>query len=355
MDRLLRILIAGDWQWRQYEPAFSDALRAAGHEVLQYAMASHFRGVIGKVQQALPILPSPALRRLNRELLGLLRDQRPDVLLTWRCTHVLPSLIEKANEMGIVTVSYNNDDAFNASPSISWRRRRYWHRYLQCLRHCHANMVYRPVNTMEAKAHGARNVHVLKPYFIPDYDRPLELSAEERLRFECDVVFVGHYEADGREGYLQALVDAGVHVRIFGGKYWTPEVLGRHASYFGEVSLANGEDYTRALCGAKICLAFLSKTNRDVYTRRCFEIPACGRLLLCERTAAMMEMFVDGEEAVFFSDRDELVKKVLWLLSHPEEIEAIADSGMKRVWADGHDVSSRAREFVGILQEDRLV
>ena len=76
---------------------------------------------------------------------------------------------------------------------------------------------------------------------------------------------------------------------------------------------------------------FLSKMNRDVYTRRCFEIPAMKKLLLCERSEDMQEMFVEDKEAVFFSDKLELLEKVKWLLANPTIINDIAEAGFQRV------------------------
>ena len=71
--------------------------------------------------------------------------------------------------------------------------------------------------------------------------------------------------------------------------------------YFAPIEPVFGDDYAKALCGAKVCLAFLSKLNRDSYTRRCFEIPACGNVMLAERTADLCRMFKEDEEACFFS------------------------------------------------------
>ena len=114
---------------------------------------------------------------------------------------------------------------------------------------------------------------------------------------------------------------------------------------------AYGDDYVKALQGGKVCLVFLSKLNRDTYTRRCFEIPACGRVMLAERTTDLQKMFKEDEEACFFSTNDELVKKVRWLLDNPDARQRIADAGRQRVWVDGHDVMSRAGEFLNHIQE----
>lgn len=344
----MKILIAGNWGWYHMEPAFADAMIKIGHEVVPFAFKDYFHGRSGHYQSALPLLTGPALLKLNIALLEIVSSTKPDLVLVWNGTHVLPRTLRRIKSAGHHLVSYNNDDPFGhlKHDKGPWHHRFLWHWYLKSLKEYDVNFVYRTVNINEAVSFGARNVHVLKPYFIPGQDDPVELSDAEKRKSGCDVVFIGHYESDGREEYLRGLVNAGAHVRLYGGKYWTSEVLGDLAAYFGDIAPVYGNDYAKALCGAKMCLAVLSKMNRDTYTRRCFEIPACGRLLLCERTDDMKEMFIEGEEAVFFSSKEELVEKATWLLKHPMEIERIAEAGRRRVWADGHDVISRAKQFI---------
>jgi spore maturation protein CgeB len=221
---------------------------------------------------------------------------------------------------------------------------------LKGLKEFDVNFVFRQINVSEAILAGAANVRVLMPYFVRGLHRPKRLDAEDRERYECDAVFVGHYEPDGRERYLYALVDAGLHVRLFGGSYWG-HILGKYEAYFGKVPAVSGEEYTKALCGAKMCLSFLSKLNRDTYTTRCFEIPACGQLLLCERTADLQRIFKEDKEAVFFSSPDELARKALWLKSRPAEAMAIAKAGMDRIIGDGHEVEDRVRQMLEDIEE----
>lgn len=355
-DRRMKILIAGNWCWFQYEKVFAKALKKLGNVVVPFSFSDFFQVNLGHFQSAIPF-PGPALWKLNRALLKMVRDSHPDVVLVWRGTHLLPRTLRLIKAAGVLTVSYNNDDPFGplVHGNTPWHHHFLWMWYLRCLKDFDLNFMYRSVNVHEAISFDARNVHVLKPYFIPEHHHPVVLTALDKQRFSCDVVFVGHYEPDGREEYLRSLVNAGLHVRLFGGQYWTKEVLGGHSSYFGDVFPVNGDEYAKALCGAKMCLSFLSKMNRDTYTRRCFEIPACGRLLLSERTDDLKEMFIEGKEAVFFSSKEELVEKAVWLSNHPDEIERIAEAGRKRVWADRHDVVNRAKQFLTLVSENSPV
>jgi len=198
---------------------------------------------------------------------------------------------------------------------------------------------------------GARHADVLLPYFVPWQHRPVTLSREEILLYGTDVVFVGHYEPDGREECISALINAGINVKIWGGEYWNKKVLGDLYYVLAPIIPAYGDQYAKVLCSSNICLAFLSKLNRDSYTRRCFEIPACGRVMLAERTYDLMNMFKDNEEACFFSSNEELITKAKWLLENPDIREKIARAGMNRVWADGHDIHSRVNVFLNSIKK----
>jgi glycosyltransferase involved in cell wall biosynthesis len=140
-----------------------------------------------------------------------------------------------------------------------------------------------------------------------------------------------------------------MRVKLWGGHYWSRAVLGDLYDHLAPIVPAEGDAYAKALCGAKICLCFLSKLNRDTYTRRCFEIPACGKVMLAERTEDLMRLFKEDEEACFFSSPEELVRKAQWLINNPDIRERIAQAGLRRVWADGHDVASRANYFLSVV------
>ena len=285
-------MIVGAWRWLQYEEAFSYGLELNGVVVTKLVTSQFFQGYLGRLQQALP-LPGIALLTLNRVIISQALSDRPDFILFWRPTHVLPSTLKKLTRLGFQTVSYNNDDPFGPRlhGNAPWHHHWLWFWYLRCLRAFSKNFFYRRVNCEEALAHGTAHADVLMPYFIPWKDRPVELTLEDQARFGTDVAFAGHYEPDGRDISIQALINANVQVKVWGGQYWHRSCLRDVCDRTLPIRPADGENYVKALCGAKICLAFLSKLNRDSYTRRCFEIPACGRLMFSEGSDALRQSF----------------------------------------------------------------
>jgi len=345
----MKILIVGKWIWPQYENSFSKALESFGHKVHPFFSENFFpNSFFGKAQRMLPPLTGPALLKLNWKVWRIVRKEKFDLVLFWRPTHILPILINSINHSGVSTVSYNNDDPFGPSvgTDLPWHHKFLWFWYLKGLKSFNYNFFYRKINCDEALEYGAKHARVMMPYFIPWRDRPIKLTKDEILRFSTDIVFIGHYENDGREIYIKEILKYGYNFKLYGGKYWSQKVLGEYYEKLSPIETIEGDEYTKALIGSKICLCFLSKLNRDQYTRRCFEIPACRKLLLSERTKDLSEIFEEDKEACFFSSVDELIEKIDWLLKTPGLIDEISEAGYKKVINNNYDVYSRANEFL---------
>ena len=90
-----------------------------------------------------------------------------------------------------------------------------------------------------------------------------------------------------------------------------------------------GEDYARALSGAKVGLGFLRKVCPDQHTTRTFEIPACGSLLLAEPDRRASEILTEGKEAEFFASTEELLDKVKFYCGNESARRRIAQGGHK--------------------------
>jgi spore maturation protein CgeB len=112
-----------------------------------------------------------------------------------------------------------------------------------------------------------------------------------------------------------------------------------------------GADYRQAVCGTKIALGFLSSLNRDTYTRRNFEVPAMGTMMLSQYSDDLNRLFDEGVDIEFFRSPEELLSKARHYLTHDDEREAVARAGRARVERDGHDVDSRMVEMLDVLRD----
>ncbi len=297
----LRVLLVGEWHSDIHEEAWRAGLVARGHEVHGVAWHTRFGGgsplshFVGRVQNKLGT--GPAVWRLNAQIVREGRRFRPDAVILYRPTLVIPVTLRALRRVspGVVIATYNNDDPFGErAPWMLWRH--YW----PLVRLADVNMVYRHKNVRELESLGARNVALVRSHYVPERHRPIPVTADERTRLSADVVFIGHYEPDGRREYLRAVAESGVDFKLFGPD-WNRAPAEPWLARFRPVVPLRGEQYVRSIAAARIALCLFSGSNNDTYTRRVFEITAIGAMLVSQRTDDMLEMFREGQEAEYFS------------------------------------------------------
>jgi spore maturation protein CgeB len=243
-----------------------------------------------------------------------------------------------------VLVGYNNDDPF--SPRYPFW---YWRHFIHAIPVYDLVLAYRLHNVSDFAGAGAARVHLLRSWFVPERDFKLDIEKK------YDVVFVGHAEDDGRQEILETIVESGYSLGLFGPSHYWESRLQNSAGlkHLLPVCPVWGADYNRVLNEGKVALCFFSALNRDTYTRRCFEIPASGTVMLAQYSEDLASLFTPDEEAVFFHNGEELVAKLKWLLENDDIRHRIADAGLQKVHDAGHDVNSRVRQLLDWCAEAR--
>lgn len=358
MKNSLKIVVVGDWHSELHEATVCHAFETLGHEVLKFAWHNYFKSGAGfidafnkKAQNR--FVTGPIVYKLNRDLIKAAIDFSPDVIFVYRGTHITAgTLREIKKQLPTVTlVGYNNDDPFaDGHPYSLWRH------FFKAVPAYDLMLAYRHHNLDDFLRAGAKRVELLRSWYFSERNYPVTLSSEDKREYECDVVFVGHYEADGRKQYLEELVRQGFRLKLYGPGYdWDPVLKNSpELQPLIPVRLVWGEEYNKALCGAKVALCFLSKLNRDTYTRRCFEIPATETLMLSEYTSDLASLYKEGAEADFFRNKDELIKKLSLYLGDEQLRKSVALNGYRRVMADGHDVVSRMKQLLEWVAKIKL-
>lgn len=352
----MRFLIVGDWHSNLHEEVISSTLCDMGFEISRFPW-HHYFSFSGKsfivktyIRFQNKYIFGPIVKKINSDLICQAINFRPDIIFIYRGTHIhckTIKLLRKRNP-GVLIIGYNNDDPFANGHSFGL-----WRHFIKSLKEYDLSLAYRHSNLIDFKAAGAKRVELLRSWYVPELNYPCKLSLDFYNKYKCDVVFIGHYENDIRLSCLEEVVKRGWRLRIFGHqKGWDAALKASPIlSGMAPVHTVWGEDYNAALCGAKIALCFLSKLNRDTYTRRCFEIPASGTLLLSERTADLESLFIPGEEADFFSSPHELGNKLDFYLNDERRLQSVAASGHAKVKSAGHDNKSRMNLLLNWLRQ----
>jgi spore maturation protein CgeB len=300
---------------------------------------------------------------------------------------VLPEAIDEIKAMGIITVNWYCNGSYQLhlvseiAPHYDW-----------CLVpekfriNDYVAMGARPIYCQEAA-----NPNIYKPYDLP---------------VEFDVTFVGQAYGE-RPTYIKYLLDHGIDVRVWGWGWqnFSPEAVAadnslmRRAANIGRALLTPagwqavrrrltnlvaapsekaGEEYVERVTlpapilggilsdeemiqmysRSRINIGFSSCGNtheteeRIVQVRlRDFEVPMSGGFYMVEYMEELEEFFGIGKEIVCYTDKDDLVDKIKYYLSHDDEREAIRKAGYERCLRD-HTWHKR---FETVFQEMELV
>lgn len=351
----MKILVVGSWHSNIYEEAVYNALNKLSHDVYKFSWREYFNNfqyddisLLAKFSYEFrdKFSIGNIINKINNELLKKIKDIMPEVVFIYRGTHIKKETLLRIKQINenVLIVGYNNDDPFsNKAFKPLWRH------FKKCIPYYDINFVYRHGNIDEYKAVGAKNVYLLRAYYIKEKNYRIGLDEKDRKKYESDVVLIAHYESDGREKYLEEILEKGFRLKLFGSGWNNVIRKSRTLFPFYPVFVVRGDEYNKALSGTKIALCFLSKLNRDTYTRRCFEIPATKTLMLSEYTDDLNSMFREGIEAEYFRNKEEMIEKIRYYLSNDDKREEIAQNGYNRVVEDGHDVVSRMKYAMDII------
>lgn len=289
---------------------------------------------------------------INTWVLGTARAYRPDLVWAEKQEDLTPETLAGLRATGAHLVHFTPDPYF----SLNWKRTAAMDAALPLF----DTLVYcKRYEQADYEAAGPQTVYMPLGY-AEDVHRPLPSSDPQ---WACAAGFLGGWEPR-RERLLDVVAESGTDLKVWGG-YWDHTrdgrwTLRRHlilnqlagdAPYriIRRPTLARtlqggevyGDDYARALTGARIGLGFLRAVCPDQHTTRTFEIPACGSLLLADRTDEHQAFFEEGVEADFFSSEDELVDKVRFYASNESTRARLAAAGLERCHRSGYAYAER--------------
>ena len=302
--------------------------------------------------------------RINQSVLEAAAAFAPTLVWAEKQEHLRPDTLETLRRGGARLVHFTPDPYF----SLAWKRTALMDAAIgqfDVLAYC------KSYERADYEALGKPLIYLPLGY-CDETHRPLPSPDP---RWGCALGFLGGWEPR-REQLLRAVAEAVPDLKIWGGYWdflrdgrWSPrrrlilQQLAGGAPFTirkderlaaawqgGEVY---ADDYARALTASHIGLGFLRQVCPDQHTTRTFEIPACGSLLLADRTEEHCGFFEEGREAEFFGSAEELVDKARFYTSHDAERARIAAAGRERCRRSGYAYVERLAVALGELAAER--
>ncbi|MEM6898334.1 MAG: glycosyltransferase [Pseudomonadota bacterium] len=294
---------------------------------------------------------SPLLHLYNQKLLDAANAIRPTVIWFDKPKFVTGNTIDQLKANGAFLIHYTPDPYFGYGGYQTRTTTSNFSKFdLFITTKSYELDDYRKFGTTIYMPHG----------YCDRVHRPVPVSESERVDFG----FVGSWEPR-REAFMERAASDGLSVRIWG-LGWQHLVSGRaglrtrlrlrkmsggHPFSIRKSSLLSkhiqsgevcGNDYAGALSASRISPGLLrTSLYPDQHTTRTFEIPACGSMLLAERTSEHEEFFDEDKEAVFFETEEEMVEKAVWYTQHPTERQRVTEAGRRRCLASGYSYRDR--------------
>jgi len=278
------------------------------------------------------------ISRLNHELVAAARGEF-DWIWIEKGVWIIPETLAAIQSPGRRLIHYTPDSMFYVNKS---------RHFMQSIPQYDVLITPKRFEIDLYRRHGARRVMLLLHGYDQRLFRPLPSSTPDLESYSSDLCFVGRYEPHYRRR-IHAAAETRAEVAVWGA--WGRAA--RVRPWLRGVLRGGGvwdEDYVRVLNGAKIGLGLLTRLAPDESTTRTFEIPACGTMLLAERSREHSELFEEGQEAEFFTSDGEMQEKIRWYLSHDKERSKIAAAGHARGVTSGYSYLERMRSATATIE-----
>jgi len=187
------------------------------------------------------------------------------------------------------------------------------------------------------------NAHYLPEACNPLWHRRVELTPDDRRRYECDLCTASNMYYY-RARILEMFKD--YDLKIWGISYpsWLESPL---RPWYPDVYVAELEK-AKAFAAAKVVLNTMHYAEIKGVNCRLFEAAGCGAFQIADWKPGLAELFEPEREIVTFRTREELKEKVDYYLAHADERGEIADRAYRRAHRE-HTYEIRLRKMFDVL------
>ncbi|KTE41486.1 MULTISPECIES: CgeB family protein [unclassified Sphingopyxis] len=290
----------------------------AGADVVTYDVGEAPVSLVGRIVRRIRrALGSEAAQ----QLLAAVDAARPDVLIVFKGVDYTPALLRQIAARGVKLVNYCSDHPFrfflagagnaNVRDSIS------------------AYDLYAtysgPIARELAEAYPGLGVAVIPFGHAVEDDLYTELATEAEVLRGC---FNANPDEE-RAAAIRLLTENGVAMDVYG---WGWEKFVKQGPMLGIYPVERDIAMLRILRRYRFQLNMFRPHNEGSHNLRTFEVPAVGGISLAPDSPEHREFFVEGRDAFYFADPDEMLVKAQALLAMPvAEADGVRIAARQRV------------------------
>ncbi|VAX38259.1 hypothetical protein MNBD_UNCLBAC01-2036 [hydrothermal vent metagenome] len=312
------------------------ALKELGHELIivddrQYVLP-------GRVRQRFECMQKWDLQRMNDGFVKEAKKIKPDIWMVIGGQSMLATTVKKIKELGVRVVLWTTDIPIDfdivkeAAP---------FYDHIFCAGSEAIEVLKNEVTLKDLR---------LIPFGCdPDYHKPVQLTPEEVLKYQRDIVFVGSFYPN-RAKILESL--ANFNIGIWG-PYWNK--VGDHSPLRTKIMEGkfNYDEWVKIYSAAKIVLIIHYQDGivpSYQITPKLFEAMACGSFVLVDNQKDVKALFAGKSYLDFFENTNDLKEKIQYYLEHEDRRKKMAKEGRQDV-IERHTFKNRIARMIKIIQE----
>jgi spore maturation protein CgeB len=293
-----------------------DALAQLACQLIIFDDRRHI--IPGRIRRRSASLYRFDLRQINQRLVDLAYRMKPDIVLIAGGHRISTDTIEKLKAAGMPTVLWTIDAPLNFKPVLDAA--------------AHYDKIFcqgtEAIEILE-KA-GVRAAHWLPMACDPIRHRRVDLTNEERRKYQKDIAFVGSYYPNRWET-LKVLQE--YNLGIWGPNWQNVPVREAKFDVIHPAKLTY-QEWVKIYSAAKIVVVVHYNDGRvPCYqaSPKLFEAMACESFVIVDKQKDAVALFEDKNHVVYFSNAEELKEKARYYLQSPLYRKTIAKSGYNEV------------------------
>jgi len=323
----------------------AQALQDLGHTVELFE-APAFHGAFSALRglqitgERLDQLENAFLQIISQAIQAKVEQFTPDLLLALAQAPLTRQTLKRMERQNITTAMWFVED---------YKLFTYWRAFASCY-DIFAVIQKEPLLS-ELEAAGQQNGLYLPLAALPDFHAPQENDPAAQRKYGAKISFLGAGYPNRRAAFRHL---RHLDFKIWGSDWEGDDSLAGHLQQQG--ARISPEEAVRIYHASQINLNLHSSVQvRDLVPQgdfvnpRTFELAACGAFQLVDTRSLMPELFADDELATFRTIQ-ELLEKIDYFLTRPQERAAYAQRGRSRVLRD-HTYQVRMNSLIDFIKE----